>query len=641
MPRHLVGFVNSSTVLVALAAAVSTVGICTPAAAQSVKSSASADNRQTAVRAGRVRGTVSDDGGRAIAGVNVLAVGGQPMPVSAKSDSTGQFELQLPPGEYILRAVREGYVSSYREAVRIQSRSDLLRKIVLVREGTPPARVVIKAGADLDPLAAAEETVPAVESADPDHEHSEAAWRLRHLPPTALRDLGTNEEFDATANLRTFKPSPTFVDWVMGESARAAASFFTGTNFTGEVNFLTSSALAGAQGGMSAQVPHGIAYMAVGAPIGSVGDWNVRGAMAANSLASWVVLGEYNARTDRTHVISAGVSYGSQPIASGSEFAPIGVNDRVRSVGGVYAFDRWHVRQALELDYGMRFDRYDYVADTDFVSPRLGVRLNVAPMTSVTVLGSQYVTAPGADEFLPPPSAGPWLPPERTFAPFTFGGQLQAERVRNVEFGVDQQLWRSKDAPVVGVRRFREYTQNQVATLFGLDDESRVGHYYVGNTGSMQADGWALRVAGQLAPRLYGNVQYTTSSADWTPGADAVAMAILLPSVMRTGQERLHDVLTSVTTNIPETSTKLSMAYRVSSAFSTNTAQNGAPSLGTRFQVEVRQGLPMHPMRGAETELILAVRNLFRDPLDGASIYDELLTVAPPMRVMGGVQVKF
>ena len=33
------------------------------------------------------------------------------------------------------------------------------------------------------------------------------------------------------------------------------------------------------------------------------------------------------------------LSYGSQPIASGSDMAPIAVNDRVRSVGGVYAFD--------------------------------------------------------------------------------------------------------------------------------------------------------------------------------------------------------------------------------------------------------------------------------------------------------------
>jgi hypothetical protein len=40
-------------------------------------------------------------------------------------------------------------------------------------------------------------------------------------------------------------------------------------------------------------------------------------------------------------------------------------------------------------------------------------------------------------------------------------------------------------------------------------------------------------------------------------------------------------------------------------------------------------------------ELLLAVRNLFRDVRDATSLYDELLTVTPPLRLVGGIQIKF
>jgi len=35
------------------------------------------------------------------------------------------------------------------------------------------------------------------------------------------------------------------------------------------------------------------------------------------------------------------------------------------------------------------------------------------------------------------------------------------------------------------------------------------------------------------------------------------------------------------------------------------------------------------------------VRNLFREPAAGASVYDELLVVNPPKQVVGGLVVRF
>jgi len=39
--------------------------------------------------------------------------------------------------------------------------------------------------------------------------------------------------------------------------------------------------------------------------------------------------------------------------------------------------------------------------------------------------------------------------------------------------------------------------------------------------------------------------------------------------------------------------------------------------------------------------VLVGVRNLFRDPTDAGSVYDEVLVVRPPKRVIGGVLVKF
>jgi hypothetical protein len=631
MPRHVAAILSGSVLSIALASV---------ATAQGLASHPVLVGQQAAARGGRVHGLVRDEAGRAISGASVMAVGGA-VPVAAKSDTGGQFTLALPPGEYILRATRDGYVSTYREPVRIQSSTQIERTIVLTREGPNVGRLVLMASSPVPASADPAETKgddAEPDANDPDHSHNEAAWRLRHLTPTALRDISSAGGLEPSST-SAFRPRPSFVDWMMGESARAAASFFTNTNFSGQVNFLTTSSLAAAGSWLPAELPHGIAYLAIGAPVGSQGDWTVRGAMSASTVASWVVLGEYTAREDQPHAFSVGMSYSSQPVASGADLAPLSVNERVRSVGGMYGFDRWHVNSALELDYGVRLDRYDYVAGSEFLSPRLGFRLRLLPETHVTMQASQRVIAPGADEFLPPPSAGPWLPPERTFSPLLPGAFFQAERVRNVDVGIEQQLGRGPNAPAIGVRRFQAAAQDQVATLFGLDSESNVGHYYVATPGSLSADGWVMRISGRLGSRVEGTVDYTTSQAQWTTGSEAFAIAALAPSVVRLSRERLHDVTTSVNATIPETSTKVLMAYRINTGFSV--PDSALPVAAGRFDVELRQALPLRPTRASRTELVVVVRNLFRDLGDAGSLYDELLTVAPPMRIMGGVQVKF
>ncbi|GAC1437713.1 MAG: hypothetical protein NVSMB68_09640 [Thermoanaerobaculia bacterium] len=56
----------------------------------------------------------------------------------------------------------------------------------------------------------------------------------------------------------------------------------------------------------------------------------------------------------------------------------------------------------------------------------------------------------------------------------------------------------------------------------------------------------------------------------------------------------------------------------------------------------MNQALPFRPVSGAARwEVLVGVRNLFRDPNDSGSIYDELLVIRPPKRVIGGVLIRF
>jgi hypothetical protein len=57
--------------------------------------------------------------------------------------------------------------------------------------------------------------------------------------------------------------------------------------------------------------------------------------------------------------------------------------------------------------------------------------------------------------------------------------------------------------------------------------------------------------------------------------------------------------------------------------------------------MQVSQGLPFLGFFNADWEMLVGVRNLFRDSLTEASLYDELLVARPPKRLVGGITVKF
>jgi hypothetical protein len=614
-----------------------------PAEAQSPGASplrASAKLQARAV-SGTISGTVIDEGGAVLPGAMVSALG--LTLASTVTDERGQFTInQLPPGDYLLRAHLLGFAASNGSLIRVGSATPFqrvqLRRLDITSPTEAPvkARPIIAAGFDL-PRGA--DTSATTDSAT-EHPHDEAAWWLRHLKRSILKDTSPLVAF--TDDERPVPASGSLFGRAVGSAASVASSLFTDFPFSGEVNFLTTGALAPGALLSATALPRGVAYLALATP-GAGGDWAIRAAMSEGDLSSWIVAGSYASKPGGVHKYDLGLSYSTQEYLGGNPAALAAVRDGSRNVGELYGFDEWAFSPTVSLQYGARYAHYDYLQQRGLLSPKLGIAVEAFPETTVRMSVEQRMVAPGAEEFLATNTPGPWLPPERTFAPLGEPGEgalLRAERSRFVDIGVERELG---DVLVVGVGKFHQSVDDQLVTMFGLSmpgGPRSVGHYYVAGAGAVEADGWLVRLNTSSSTRLQGSVQYSRTQARWTGrGGDArlqdVAAAAIRPDV-----EDLHDLTTSLTADIRETATRIFVVCKVNNGFVNPGRASAAPAVDARFGVQVNQALPV-AFAGTKWEVLVGVRNLFRDPTDPASVYDELLVVRPPKRVVGGFLVRF
>jgi hypothetical protein len=136
-------------------------------------------------------------------------------------------------------------------------------------------------------------------------------------------------------------------------------------------------------------------------------------------------------------------------------------------------------------------------------------------------------------------------------------------------------------------------------------------------------------------------VDYTVTHAQWMSRGDMAAIAVWAPAAIRPRSEDVHDLTTSLETEVPLTATRVFVLYKINNAFARGDDAT-RPSPDYRFDVQVNQALPFMPFSGtARWEVLVGLRNLFRDPNDAMSVYDELLVVRPPKRVIGGVLIRF
>lgn len=610
--------------------------------AQSSPSTARPEMQTARASRTTLTGVVTDERGGPVTGATVSALGATM--ALAVTDQRGRFAfLDLPHGEYFVRAHLTGFAASRREFVRIGPSVATVPLLQLRRLDHPapspgpvdPAikgRTILAAGfeAPAEPAGTPAATAGSAGTKD-DHPHTETAWRLRHIKRSILKDSA--REILVTADN---EPRGSAFGRAFGSAGSFATALFTDLPFSGEVNVLTTSAFAPGGFVLSSALPRGVAYLSLGAP-SPAGDWLVRAAMSEGDVASWIVAGSFVARRTSTHAYTVGLSYSTQQYQGGNPAALAAVTDTSRNVGEVYAYDSWKLSPIATLDFGGRYSRFDYLQNRGMLSPRATFTLEPFKGTRISSSVTQQMVAPGAEEFLPSRIAGPWLPPERTFAPL-FGSELRAERTRYLDVGLEQHFSDS----ILGVRRFIQSVDDQLATLFAIstaDSPRAVGHYYVHNLGAVDANGWGVRLSSRDSARIHAIIDYTLTRARWIARNDGPSLLAVAPALVRAEREDIHDITTTLKTDIPETATRVFVLYKINSAY-TRHRDPSKPGLDGRFDVQVNQALPFG-LAGTEWEILFGLRNLFRDPADAASIYDELLVTRPPKRVVGGFLVRF
>jgi hypothetical protein len=629
-------------------AAVALLLLLVAAAAASAQGVAPSLRRVALVTAGSIGGVVHDETGAAVAGALVSALG--VTSASTFTDRAGRFELRaLPPGLYVLRARLNGFAASGERIVQVRASTQVDSSIALRRVSAAPGAVppppVLAAGMapSSQPEGTAESPVKSPvtgEEVDPaDQGSGELVRRLRNARRGVLKEVAFPDELLAEL------PS-TLAGSVFGSRGRSAehlaVGWLAGMPFSGQLNLLTIGSMAedGREVFATNSFSRSTAYFALGTPVGNA-DWTMRGALTDGDRPSWFAAAAYTTRVPARHRYDLGLSYSTQRYDSGNPatFALRDVAERGHYAGSVYAFDTLALGPSVSVTYGGRFARYDYLEGSGLLSPRVAVTITPAKHFRVTALASRRALAPGAEEFLPPVEPGLWLPPQRTFSSLVEGQPLGAERTTHLDVEAARDLGES----TVSVRVFHQHVDDQLVTLFGSDRPAgpgaHLGHYFVSNSGDLDATGWSAGLRTAFADRVRGSLEYSRTTARWDPTATAGYLVLLAPSTRRLESESVHDLATSVETDVPETATRVLVVYRLSTGFARPVESE--ERLASRFDVQVRQPLSFMDFGTARWEMLLAVRNFFREASLGSSVYDELLVIHPPKRVVGGLTLKF
>ena len=594
--------------------------------------------RTAAVPAGRIVGAVTDAAGRPLEGAMISAFGPSGAEL-AVSDRTGRFLLgSLAPGGYLVQAHLSGFVASRRELIEVAAQTPSPHTITLSRVGPEVALATVRVapsargGEPDDPGETAEEPDNTASAAP--HDHSLKAWRIRRIRRSVLKT--TETWIAAGAPVTSGDYGVGAVALLAARRGLSSARFTPGLSdlpLSGQVNLLTRgmSLLTG-----EARTAN-IANVAVGAPVWN-GDWSAKGAMTTGVVSSWVASGAYRSDSRGPHHLGFTASYGRQRYEGGNP-AALTVPSESRYAASFGVTDVWTVSPLLSVEYGGRYSTYGYIEENALFNPRLGFTVTPVRGTRVRVVAAQEHVAPGGEEFLPPSQSGLWLPPERTFAALSSQGGLHPERTRHLDIALEQDL---TEHYVVGVRRFYQDVRDQMSTLFGVDTIglAPIGHYDVARAGAVSSQGWVLSLKRELGDRVTGWVDYTIADAEWTQAGADVALSEAAPWAMRPAHERFHDISGVIEAEIPETDTRVFVRCRVSTAFAR--ADLGEPiGADARFDVRVNQALPFSPFDGSRWEVLLAVRSLFFEPRDVASLFDELLVARSPKQVVGGLVVHF
>ena len=560
-----------------------------------------------------IEGSIRSTVGQPLMGVLVSVFGASLRDggATALTDDSGRFRLpRLPPGLYVLHAYLTGFLPMRSGQIEVSE------------GGVPPVPVSLSltpAGDGGGPIVLAVASVPGRETDEKDAAERvrELKWLLRHGRRNVLRE----QEAVLVANETTERAPSVLLD--------------VGVDITGEVGVMASeSGLSNLSGsGLDAR----LAYARLDIPSGADRHWLVSAQLMESALSSWTARAEFVTHERAGQDLRAGVAYGNYLYGELDELRPPEggftarrANDRSTEWFGS-AFGQHRVKLGpAELETALRYHHFSYLGRSDYFAPR--VAFSWSPDGRATVLRGSLdytVNAPGGEdlELLTRmvtvdvsgiPSGSPRL--------------LSAERTVRYQVDLERQLGESG---AVEVRFFDESANDQLLKSYFQETSGLrggPGGYRLANGGDFRSRGVGFSVS-----RRFGGVE---GSVGYTFGRAQVVDAPRFSPFAADRDQEIHDLTTTVETAIDRTRTRLYAAYKLTSHFAgVDDADRG--TLGSRFNVQVQQGLPFIGWNGTEWELLLAIRNIFYQDMSAASFLDELFVVDSPRRVVGGLAVKF
>ena len=584
---------------------------------------------------GAIRGVVHNASGQPLAGAMVSALGSTV--AFALSGRDGRFMLNaLPMGAYNVRVHLDGYAPSRRQVIEVREGAPSMLSVALQSLAVPASAPVIAAG--FAPFDAAPRKASAQGEAG-DDSHTETAWRLRHLKRSVLKSVDTPSSLAGEVEPVAGDDGARFGN-AFESSMRLSASPLTDHSLSGQVNLFTTGTLDGVSdlASSDAFAAASVTYVALGAPVGGWGAWTVRGAMRQGEVASWFLNGTFSGRVAGAHRFSGGFAYGTQRLDSRNLLGHAAIVSGSRAIGTVHVADDWKVGSRVAVNLGVGYAWQDYLRQEGLLSPRVAVTLTGDHGMRLRTVVARFAMAPGAEELLPAtgPADGSWLPAQRSFSAWSDLTGFRSQRTDHVELAIEREASRF----LLGFRAFYQRTNDQMGSIFAAPTlahpAASLGHYYVATVGDATARGWGVSVSRAIISGLRGAIDYSQTSAQWSELGEGV-----VPWYGTTNLERFHDLTTSLETQIPQTATRVYVLYRINTAFARQASIEDESGLASRFDVQVNQALPFMQFTSADWEVLLAVRNLFRDQIGERSLFDELLVVRPPTRIVGGVRVRF
>lgn len=557
-------------------------------------------------------GLVRDELGQPLGGATVSVFGNSLSrgALAVVTDEEGRFELSgIPPGMYRLRAYLSGFFPSAFARV-------------VVEDGAERVSTILMSLSRLESGLSDEDYVDETGEA---RTGAELRWVIQRQERNILKD---NESIVPVADAQRWEENPGFdPDFALsGEFGIRAATYDEGLE-----------EFPGAGAGLDAR----LAYARLFIPGNGDAHWLVTAQLLESALSSWAGRAEYVSSDLGGHRLATGVSYGNFLYGDVGEFRPPeavlgkGLRDQ-RSAewfGSIYASDSFLVGSAT-FHAGIAFQYFDYLDRASYASPRFEVSypLGSGERTVLRGVVDRRLQAPGGEDIglLSQVAYG------SVYGPAPERRSLDAESTARFGLGLEHQL---NPRTRLAVRVFQENATDQLVRAF-LEDGVRggAGHFVVANRGDFRTRGIGVALAQTLGP-MEGSVGYTFGKV-LGPGVAATPV----DSDRLASDPEVHDVTTTLGTSIDSTQTRLQAAYRVIYHPGLSLGGESAPrgsNVDSRFSVQVFQLLPFVGWDGTQWELMVAVRNLFYDDIESASILDELSVIDAPRRVLGGVTVRF